>query len=134
MNSKTAVTDYNIYVCNLSNKDSFKEVSYGLSRKQKRSFVADKTIDLHGFNQSQAFTQLLNFFIQCQNENVKKVLVITGGSDNRHSVLREAFEVWVRQELSGFVSSYCHASSQCGGDGAFFVILKSYTPKNLFNL
>lgn len=95
-----------------------------ISRKQKRHFSSEKTIDLHGYTREQAFLALIRFFSSCQREGVRKALVITGGNNMRETTLRKSFQVWVREKFGNYISSCTCANIWHGGEGAFYVILK----------
>jgi DNA-nicking Smr family endonuclease len=96
-----------------------------MNRKLHRKFAAEKTIDLHGLTQDEAFNALLNFFIKCQSENVKKVLVITGGNAFKKTIIRSSFQKWMKELFGNYVVSYSQANIWHGGQGAFYVILKT---------
>ncbi|MDR2682012.1 MAG: Smr/MutS family protein [Holosporaceae bacterium] len=96
-----------------------------ISRKKSRRFVAEKILDLHGTTQEKALETLYVFFERCQRENIKNVLVITGGSSVRKSVIRSLFCRWIREYFSQYVSAYGQAGAASGGEGAFYVILKN---------
>ena len=95
-----------------------------ISRKQKRHFSGEKTIDLHGYTKDQAFLALIRFFNSCQREGVKKALVITGGNNMRETTLRKSFQIWVRENFGNYVSSCTSANIWHGGEGAFYVTIK----------
>lgn len=95
-----------------------------ISRKQKRHFSSEKTIDLHGYTRDQAFLVLIRFFNFCQREGVKKALVITGGNNMRETTLRKSFQIWVRENFGNYVSSCTSANIWHGGEGAFYVTIK----------
>lgn len=95
-----------------------------ISRKQKRHFSSERTIDLHGYTREKAFLALIRFFDSCQREGVRKALVITGGNNMRETTLRKSFQIWVREKFGNYVSSCSCANIWHGGEGAFYVILK----------
>lgn len=95
-----------------------------LNRKSKRKFVFEKIIDLHGLTLLGALERLMALFAKFQSENIKNVLVITGGSSIRQSKIRMAFTQWIRNELSCYISAYSQAKPEHGGEGAFYVILR----------
>jgi DNA-nicking Smr family endonuclease len=95
-----------------------------LTRKSLRKFNFSRMIDLHGFTQNEAFSALIKFFDHCRSENVKKVLVITGGNVMKESVLRNSFIKWVKDSFGDYVASCSPANLQHGGQGAFYVVLK----------
>jgi DNA-nicking Smr family endonuclease len=96
-----------------------------ISRKLHRKFTCEKIIDLHGLTQNEAFRKLLLFFSKCQNEKIKKVIVITGGNVVRKTVIRSSFQEWVKNSFGNYVVSCSSADISHGGQGAFYVILKS---------
>ena len=95
-----------------------------ISRKQKRKFEYEKTIDLHGYTREKAFMALIRFFNSCQREGVRKVLVITGGNNMRETTLRKHFQIWIREKFGNYVTSCSPANIWHGGEGAFYVTLK----------
>lgn len=95
-----------------------------MNRKKRRSFVYERSIDLHGFSRNRAFLLLLDFFVSCQNEGIRQALVITGGNALRNTVLRKSFRLWVMEDFGGFVASCTPANVEHGGEGAFYVLLK----------
>lgn len=96
-----------------------------INRKQKRKFIVEKSIDLHGYTKDEAFNALLNFFETCQLFGVKKVLVITGGNALRETTLRKSFQIWIKENFGNYVTSCTSANIWHGGQGAFYVILKN---------
>ncbi len=95
-----------------------------LKRKEKREFQTERRIDLHGATRDEAFCILLKFFISCQREGVRKVLVITGGNALRETVLRKSFKMWVQESFGNYIVSCSPANIWDGGQGAFYVVLK----------
>lgn len=119
--SERSVSEYQIHK---DFEESKKISSTNPSRKAKRSFVIERTIDLHGLMKAEALETLLRFFENCQSQNIRKVLVITGGSAQRNSVIRSSFTRWIVEYFQKYVSSYGVARTQHGGEGAFYVMLK----------
>jgi DNA-nicking Smr family endonuclease len=101
-----------------------------INRKKSRKFMAEKILDLHGATREKALESLYIFFEQCLGENIKNVLVITGGSSVRKSAIRSLFQQWIQDYFPQYVSAYGQAGAAHGGEGAFYVILKSKTKKN----
>jgi len=95
-----------------------------ISRKQKRHFSSERTIDLHGYTKEQAFIALIRFFNSCQREGVRKALVITGGNNMRETTLRKYFQIWVREKFGNYISSCTFANIWHGGEGAFYITIK----------
>jgi DNA-nicking Smr family endonuclease len=96
-----------------------------MSRRGHRKFVCEKNIDLHGLTQDEAFRKLLLFFSECQHEKIKKVMVITGGNAMRKTVIRSSFWEWIKNSFGNYIVSCSQADILHGGQGAFYVILKS---------
>lgn len=97
-----------------------------INRKAKRKFVIERTIDLHGLTKTEAFEATLKFFINCQSKNIRRVLVITGGSNQRNSVIRLSFSKWIDEYFQKYISMYTSAKSLHGGEGAFYVTLRTH--------
>ena len=95
-----------------------------MNRKTKRHFQDERTIDLHGLTVNAAFTALWRFLESCQNDGVKKVLIITGGNALRDTILRKSFQTWVRENFGNYIISCTTANIWHGGQGAFYAILK----------
>ena len=114
-----------ISYCATINVDYKKSKATPIKRKVKRHFSIEQSLDLHGLTYDEAFRQVVVFFSKCQNDGIRNVLVITGGNPLRNTVLREAFVKWCRNLLGEFIVSYSPANLKHGGDGAFYVILKS---------
>ena len=100
------------------------DVQCGLNRKLLHRFQIQRKIDLHGCSQNEAFNLLLRFFVKCQQDEIKYVLVITGGNAMKASVLRSNFNKWVHDSFSEFVVSYSQAKLNDGGQGAFYVVIR----------
>ncbi|MDR2781706.1 MAG: Smr/MutS family protein [Holosporaceae bacterium] len=98
-----------------------------ISRKLRRKFTAEKIIDLHELTRDEAFCRLIFFFSKCQAENIKKVIVITGGNALKKSILRISFQDWIKNSFGNYIVSCSQADIHHGGEGAFYVILKNKT-------
>lgn len=96
----------------------------------------DATLDLHGFRQDQAYTQLKRFLIHCQNSGFRYALVITGKGTKRSpqqnevfvgelytpGVLKRSVPEWLEEDaLRDLVVSYRTAHPHHGGEGALYV-------------
>ncbi len=113
------------HIVNPINIDYKKSDAIEIKRKVKRHFSVEQSLDLHGLTYDEAFRQVVAFFSKCQEIGIRNVLVITGGNPLRNTVLRTAFVKLCRNLLCEFVVSYSPANLKHGGDGAFYVILKS---------
>ncbi len=97
-----------------------------ISRRQKRKFKIEKTIDLHGHTKEEAFMALIKFFNICQKEGVRKALVITGGNNLRETTLRKHFKIWIQENFGNYVASCTSANIWHGGQGAFYLTIKHH--------
>lgn len=114
-------------------KSSFKYLPYLEKEFYKPSvasstnMIIDAKIDLHGFTKELAFKVLENFLRKSYNNNIKKVLVITGkGSSEKPSVIKLEVPRWLKYtELSRYIRSFSVAREKLGGEGAILVDLKN---------
>ncbi|MDR1551624.1 MAG: Smr/MutS family protein [Holosporaceae bacterium] len=95
-----------------------------MSRKYRRNFAVERSIDLHGMTTEEAFAQLSDFLARCQFEGVKNALIITGGNSMKTSVLRASLMKWAKESFGEYIASFAQAQLHHGGEGAFYVILK----------
>ena len=111
------------------NKKTFKKI-------KKNIIHPEKTIDLHGKSQAEARRMIFEFIINCYRNNNKFLLIITGkGSkienerfyfENKNGILKRNFPKWINEEpISKYIISFSSAYRFHGGDGAFYVFLKS---------
>lgn len=122
----------------------------GLDRRTRRGLTTgrqaiDRTIDLHGLNQEEAFAVLVRTIERAVSRDMKTVLVITGKGGRRFQqlgdrpasertradfstgtgVLKRMVPLWLSGEaLTPFVESYASASPSHGGEGALYVRLR----------
>lgn len=97
-------------------------------------------LDLHGMRQSEAHAALRRFLHASVRRDYRTVLIITGkgfargeekqswqGDDDRErGVLRRMLPKWLEQpEFRAIVVGYTSAGPRHGGDGAFYVQLRS---------
>lgn len=97
-------------------------------------------LDLHGMRQNEALAELRRFLNASVNKDHRTVLIITGKgfsrsdderdwfdrSDRERGVLRRMLPNWLEQpEFRSMVVSYTSAGPRHGGDGAFYVQLRS---------
>jgi len=106
-------------------------------RKLRRGRVdIDARLDLHGMTQLAARTTLGHFLHSARSRGFRAVLVITGkgkaGSRIREAgeeapgVIRRKFADWLAEpELRHLVSGYSGAHRRHGGDGAFYVMIRT---------
>lgn len=96
------------------------------SRVQRRKFMPEKTIDLHGMTQHEALLHLTKFIEISWNQGYKALLVITGKGSLNKATLRTSFPVWAKDfPLNQWIVSLTQARSEHGGQGSFYVLLKT---------
>ena len=105
--------------------------SYQEMKKIRRNKVfVEKTLDLHGYYEKEAFEVFNNFISSAYNNNIKLVLVITGKgkSSNNGSyggVLKNAFLQWVvSDECKPYILSFNESLPCDGGSGAYYIYLR----------
>ncbi|MEE2526638.1 Smr/MutS family protein [Hyphobacterium sp. HN65] len=106
-------------------------------RRLRRGRVAiDARIDLHGMTQDAARTALGHFLHGARSRGFRCVLVITGkGKTSARErapgealpgVIKRRFPEWLSEpELRHLVSGYSPAHRRHGGDGAYYVMIRS---------
>ncbi|MEM6495181.1 MAG: Smr/MutS family protein [Pseudomonadota bacterium] len=97
-------------------------------------------LDLHGMRQNEAHAALRRFLHSASSKDYRTVLIITGKgyarageadsedyvSDRERGVLRRMLPNWLEQpEFRSIVVGYTSAGPRHGGDGAFYVQLRS---------
>jgi len=106
-------------------------------RVRRGQIEIEARIDLHGMRQVEAHMAFKSFIRSTSGRGLKTVLVITG-KGIRHSsrarepgqsepgVLRRVFTDWLSEpDIRPLVSGYASANRRHGGDGAFYVTLRS---------
>lgn len=125
-----------------------------IDRKMRRQITSgrqdvDRSIDLHGMTQDQAFRVLKSAIEGAIRRGDKTLLVVTGKGGKRFSqieatpaayrtrnefdqfagVLKRMVPLWLNgPELKPFVQSYGPAAQDHGGEGALYVILRRRLP------
>jgi DNA-nicking Smr family endonuclease len=126
-----------------------------IHRKTRRRLATgnqevDRSIDLHGMTQDQAYRVLKSAIEGGIRRGDKTLLVVTGKGGRRFSQLgndtpiayrtREDFDqhggvlkrmvpIWLRStEMRPFVESFDMASKEHGGDGALYILLRKRIP------
>ena len=113
----------------LSNKDD--------KLKKKKISLRTRSIDLHGYTLDQANQLINNFVINCYQENVSKIIVVTGKglhSQNEKnpyvskdlSILKYSIPEFIRNniDLMKVIIEIKDAKVEDGGSGAFYIYLK----------
>ena len=110
-----------------------------LEQKMSRGQIdIDSTLDLHGMTQEEAKHAIINFIKVANKNNLKIILIITGKgisientntrNKNRYErgVLNKNLPVWLQMpEIRDYVNGYRYANQKHGGEGAYYILLKS---------
>lgn len=112
-------------------------------RTQKR--MIEKTLDLHGMNQDNAYGALKTALENAAKREMKTLIIVTGKGGKRWTqseasniayrkradfdqyggVLKRMVPLWLSSpDLAPFVHSYSEAGKEHGGAGALYVILR----------
>jgi DNA-nicking Smr family endonuclease len=109
-----------------------RQVDGSIAKKLKEgSYPIDVRLDLHGCNQDEAFLALNNCISNAYNLGKRCVLVITGKGVHGKGVLREQLPKWLAG-LQEYILAINPATSQNGGSGAFYVLLRRNKFKKWF--
>lgn len=112
-----------------------------LQRAVKRGTIEpEMRIDLHGDRYDVAKMRLMQFVSTASRHNARTVLVITGKGGSmiarehgvEHSgVIRRALPGWLGDpQIARMVSHYTHAHPKHGGEGAWYVFIRTQTRLN----
>ena len=126
-----------------------------LDRKTRKKLAkgrqdVDRSLDLHGLTQDQAYRLLKSAIEGAVKRGDKTLLVVTGKGGARFSqtgpgaqaqyrtradfdqfggVLKRMLPTWLEgPELKPFIESYGEAAKEHGGEGAFYVLLRKRMP------
>ncbi len=97
-----------------------------LERLRRGQVKIDSRIDLHGLDQSQAFTTLMGFMDVSARAGRRCLLIITGKGPAGHGgILRRNVPAWLTSsQMAGRILTIAPAHPRHGGDGAFYVLLR----------
>ena len=123
--------DWNKFISDknpLPNKDN-------QNNKKKTNKI--KSIDLHGYSLDEANQTIKNFIIKCFNDEVSKLIVVTGKglhSENEKDpyvskdlgILKYSVPEFINsdQDLIDKILEIKNADIEDGGDGAFYIFLR----------
>ncbi|WP_051908813.1 Smr/MutS family protein [Candidatus Odyssella acanthamoebae] len=90
--------------------------------------ILEARLDLHGMTREEAHQRLQKFIALAHHDQLTWVLVITGKGhpDNPHT-LKKLLPQWL-EEMS-LATGYSNAKDQHGGQGAYYVRVKSNKPR-----
>ena len=127
-----------------SNINSEKKVDFtGIHRRLEQKMLRgqikiDSTLDLHGMTQEEAKDATVNFVKMAKKNNLNIVLIITGkgiskdnkddGYRNRYArgVLNQNLPNWLKlPQIRNDINGYRYANIRHGGEGAYYILLKS---------
>lgn len=127
-----------------SNINSEKKVEFtGIHRRLEQKMLRgqikiDSTLDLHGMTQEEAKDATVNFVKMAKKNNLNIVLIITGkgiskdnkddGYRNRYArgVLNQNLPNWLKlPQIRNDINGYRYANIKHGGEGAYYILLKS---------
>ena len=107
--------------------------------KNKNNQEIVKKIDLHGFSLENANKTIEDFIIKCFNDNVNKIIVITGkGLRSKNtfnpyvsrdlSILKYSVPEFINSQsnLMKIIKKIKKADIEHGGEGAFYIYLKNF--------
>ena len=107
-----------------------------LDRKESKSYIT-RSLDLHGFKLDEANKKVESFIIECFNQKVSKVVIVTGkGLHSQNDkdpyiskdfgILKYSVPDFIKNNssLMAKIKSITDAEIIDGGSGAFYVFLK----------
>ncbi len=100
-------------------------IQHKLQRKIRQGALAvDDILDLHGYTQKVALTELRQFFQQAISARFKSLIIIhgKGNRSSQTAVLKPLVHHWLSQQTS--VLAWCPAQPKDGGSGASYVYLR----------
>ena len=105
-------------------------------KKKNKNTIKIRSIDLHGHTLEEANLEIKKFIIDCYNNNVKKLIVITGKglhSNNLSnpykskdlSILKYSVPEFIKnnQQLMSMIIKITEANIDDGGSGSFYIYL-----------
>ena len=103
----------------------------GLQAKQQRKlkqggFKSQAELDLHGFTVTPAYSELIHFLEQCENQDIRHIRIIHGkghSSQNNYPILKNKLNNWLRRLPQ--VLAFSSAIPSDGGTGVLYVLLRA---------
>jgi len=94
-------------------------------RLRRGKLPIDRTIDLHGYNQMDAFEQLYLGLSKSAEAGHRVLLVVTGKGNRGEGVIRQNLPLWLNApSIRPFILAFDQATAKDGGSGAYYVLLK----------
>ncbi len=92
----------------------------------KGKIVIEEKLDLHGFNQKEAFQILKSFIEKSSYKGFRNVQVITGKGKHGDGILKRNVPIWLKTKpLSDLIIAISDSVISDGGEGALYVRLKN---------
>ena len=106
------------------------------AEKFKRGdFVIQKTLDLHGYFEKEAFEAVEEFIKTAYMQKLRCVLIITGKGIKKETdewyekkgILKESVPNWLNTpQIRPLILSFSYARPEDGGEGALYVLLRRH--------
>ena len=106
-------------------------------KKNNNKFNITKLLDLHGFTLDEANKKVESFLIDCFNQEVSRVIIVTGKGlhsqnekdpyiSKKFGILKNSVPDFIKNNpsLMSKIKSITDAEISDGGSGAFYVFLK----------
>jgi len=106
-------------------------------KKNNNKFNITKSLDLHGFTLDEANKKVESFLVDCFNQKVSKVIIVTGKGlhsqndkdpyiSKKFGILKNSVPDFIQNNpsLMSKIKSVTDAEISDGGSGAFYVFLK----------
>ena len=136
MNKKISDKDIQDWQDFTSNKDRLPNKDFNFNQNKNEKEII-KTIDLHGISLENANNVIEEFITKCFENNVSKIIVITGkglrskSDENPYiskdlSILKHSVPNFIKskQNLMKVIKNMKEANVEDGGQGAFYIFLK----------
>ena len=105
--------------------------------KKENKFYITKSLDLHGYTLDEANKKVENFIIDCFDQKVSKIIIVTGkglhSQNDKDPYISEKFGI-LKNSVPDFIKnnpilmtkikSIANAEIEDGGSGAFYIFLK----------
>ena len=111
---------------NRSKQPYGKEIDFRTSQKLSRGQIPiDATLDLHGMNQTEAYSTLIRFIKNAHNKGQRHILIITGKGKNSEGILRMNVPLWLKDPAVDLLILETRiARREHGGKGALSLLIR----------
>ncbi len=105
--------------------------------KKENKFYITKSLDLHGYTLDEANKKVESFIIDCFDQKVSKVIIVTGKGlhsqndkdpyiSKKFGILKNSVPDFIKSNpsLMSKIKSIANAEIEDGGSGAFYIFLK----------